>query len=583
MHHGRSIEWRGRTARRAGILTCLLAGLGLAPATGADESAQPSLVLDVARQELDRSMRELGKQPEPPYFLAYEINDTDFAMVTAAFGELVASNRSQTRQLDIDLRVGSHALDNSRVTQGGGPGAMWRGVGMTTLPIEDDPGALRNELWFHTDRAYKQSVEALTRIRTDVNIQVEREDGSDDFSREAPQRFIGAPVSLDFDTAAWEARVAAYTAPFAAYGDIFQAQAVVTASATNRWLVNSDGTELQTGQVQYRLVVQASTRAEDGMELPLYRSFSAFDPEGMPNDEAVRAVVEKMIADLLALREAPLVEPYVGPAILSGRAAGVFFHEVLGHRVEGHKLKRESDSQTFKKMIGEAVLPPTLTVTFDPTLRERAGQTLSGHYLFDNEGVRAQPVTVIEDGVLQRFLMSRDPIEGFPVSNGHGRRQPGFKPVARQSNLLVETSAPVDDARLEEMLLERIRDEGKPFGLIFEDIQGGFTQTGRFMPNAFNVLPLLVYRLLPDGSRELVRGVDLIGTPLTALTKIVAAGDEPTVFNGLCGAESGQVPVSASSPALLISQIEVQKKLQSQQRLPILDAPLVDRAPETGR
>lgn len=582
MHHGRSNGRRTRPARRNRILICLLAGLAQAAVAVADAPAPASLVLEVARQELDRSMSELGKQPEPPYFLAYEINDTEFAMVSGAFGELVASNRSRSRQLDIDLRVGSYALDNSRVTQGGGLGGMWRGVAMTMLPIEDDPGALRNELWFHTDRAYKQAVEALTRIRTDVNIQAEREDDSDDFSREEPQRFIAAPVSLDFDTAVWEQRVAAWTAPFAAHGEIFQAQAVVTAAATNRWLVNSDGTELQTGQVQYRLVLQAGTRAEDGMELPLVRSFAAFDPAELPDDEAVRAVAEDMVANLLALREAPLVEPYVGPAILSGRAAGVFFHEVLGHRVEGHKLKRESDSQTFKKMVGESVLPPTLTVTFDPTRRERNGQTLTGHYLFDNEGVPAQPVTVVENGLLRRFLMSRDPIEGFPVSNGHGRRQPGFKPVARQSNLIVETSAPVDDARLEAMLLERLREENKPFGLIFEDIQGGFTQTGRFMPNAFNVLPLLVYRIFPDGSRELVRGVDLIGTPLTALTKIVAAGDEPTVFNGLCGAESGQVPVSASSPALLISQIEVQKKFQSQQRLPILEAPLGDPAPGAG-
>jgi predicted Zn-dependent protease len=573
MHQGRSIDRATRPRRRALILGILLLNLPFAPQAGADGHAGSSVVLEVARRELERSMSELGKQDEPPYFLAYEINDTEWVMVSGSFGELVSSTRSRARQLDIDLRVGDHELDSSRVTPGG-PGMMWGGFNMTMLPIEDDPAALQTAIWFHTDVAYKQAVEALTRIRTDVNIQVDRKDPSDDFSREESQHFLGELVSLDVDREAWERRVESYTAPFAEYGEIFQAQAALTATANNRWLVNSDGTELQTGQVQYRLDVQASTRAEDGMELPLYRSFAAFDLADLPGDEEIRAVVDKMISDLLALRDAPLVEPYVGPAILSGRAAGVFFHEVLGHRVEGHKLKRESDSQTFKKMVGESVLPPSLSITFDPTRRERAGAALMGHYRFDNEGVPAQPVTVVENGLLRNFLMSRDPIEGFPNSNGHGRRQPGFKPVARQSNLLVETSAPVSDAQLEAMLLERIREEGKPFGLIFEDIQGGFTQTGRFMPNAFNVLPLLVYRLFPDGTRELVRGVDLIGTPLTALTKIVATGDTPTVFNGLCGAESGQVPVSASSPALLISQIEVQKKFQSQQRLPILDAPL---------
>ena len=182
-------------------------------------------------------------------------------------------------------------------------------------------------------------------------------------------------------------------------------------------------------------------------------------------------------------------------------------------------------------------------------------------------------MAVIENGIFKKFLMSRTPIEGFPNSNGHGRKQPGFAPVARQSNLIVEVAQSVSREELKKMLIEQVGKENKPFGLFFEDIQGGFTLTGRMIPNAFNVLPIMVYRIYPGGREELVRGVDLIGTPLTAFSKITAADDRVEVFNGICGAESGGVPVAAASPGVFISQIEVQKKEKSQERPPILPAP----------
>lgn len=539
----------------------------------ARSEASAEAVLDIARSELERTMEALAEQPDPPYFLAYEITETHLASVVSSFGERLSSSELSQRQLDIDLRVGDYALDSSRPVRGSN--RVWGGFGGTPLPLENDEAALRNALWLETDRAYKSAIEALTRIRTDVNIQVDREDESADFSPAQPQRHAEPLATFDFDLEAWEQRVAKWSEPFAAHGEIYQARAAVTASVVNRWLVNSDGTALQTSQPLYRLTLSAVTRAEDGMVLPRNENFLAFSPDGLPGDDEIAALVERMIAELQALRTAPIVDPYVGPAILSGRAAGVFFHEVLGHRVEGHRTKRENDGQTFKKMVGEDLLPPEFSIVFDPTRRSLNGTDLAGHYLFDNEGVPARPVSVIEEGRLENFLMSRTPIEGFETSNGHGRRQPGFKAVARQSNLIVETSAPVSAEALEAMLLERVRAEGKPFGLIFEDIQGGFTMTGRMMPNAFNVLPTLVYRLMPDGRKELVRGVDLIGTPLTALTKVVAADDDVTIFNGVCGAESGGVPVAAASPSLLIAQVEVQKKAKAQQRLPILDAPLV--------
>jgi predicted Zn-dependent protease len=384
------------------------------------------------------------------------------------------------------------------------------------------------------------------------------------------------------DRKLWEDRIRRYTAPFARYGNLYSARATLSAEVETRWYVNSEGTRLQTSRPSYRLSINASTKADDGMNLPRYETFFAARPEEMPSDAVVLARVDRMIADLLALRTAPVVDPYTGPAILSGRAAGVFFHEIFGHRIEGHRQKRVEEGQTFKKQLNEAILPGGFTIYSDPTEERFRGTSLGGYYLYDDEGVRARRVSLVENGVLKAFLMARMPIEGFPQSNGHGRKSPGNAAVSRQANLIVEAAEPVSRESLKRKLLDLVKQQGKPFGLFFEDIQGGFTNTGRSQPNAFNVLPILVYRVYPDGREELVRGVDLIGTPLTTFSKIVAADDAPEVFNGVCGAESGWVPVSAVAPGLLVSQIEVQKKQKSQERLPLLPAPLETPAPTPG-
>lgn len=562
-----------RRYRVFGICTALLVvPVGAVRAQDADRSP----VLQAMKQELSRSLQVLNEQPTPPYYLSYEVMELHSAGASGSFGTLIYSGEDRRRQLDIDLRVGDYAMDNTHPVRGRGR-RFGRRYAFVQIPLSDDSDAVRSVLWFHTDQRYKRAVEQLTRVKTNVQVTVEQEDRSDDFSREVPETYTEAPLQIAVDRGAWEEKVRQYTAPFAGYGDIYHASASIGAMARTRWFVDSDGAEIQTSQTHYRLTLSAVTKADDGMELPRYESFFALTPEGLPGDEAVLEAVERMIGDLQALRSAPIVEPYTGPAILSGRASGVFFHEVFGHRIEGHRQKSEEEGQTFKKKVNEKVLPEAFSVFFDPTL-DRLGTTdLVGSYRYDNQGVRARRVDVIEAGVFKRFLMSRSPIEGFPNSNGHGRRQPGYAPVARQSNLVVEVSESVSRADLKEMLIAQLKRENKPFGLFFEDIQGGFTITGRTIPNAFNVLPIMVYRITPDGQEELVRGVDLIGTPLTAFSQIAAADSETGVFNGICGAESGGVPVSAVSPGILISQIEVQKKEKSQARPPVLPPPFEDR------
>ncbi len=272
---------------------------------------------------------------------------------------------------------------------------------------------------------------------------------------------------------------------------------------------------------------------------------------------------------------AKTAEPFVGPAIFSGRASGVFFHEIFGHRIEGHRQKDESEGQTFTKSVGEKILPDFLSVTFDPTIKKIGGVDLNGTYEYDDEGVNGQPGKAVENGVLRNFLMSRSPIDGFDHSNGHGRRQPGLEVVSRQSNLLVTSTRTVSDEKLRQMLIDEIKRQNKPYGLYFEDITGGFTTTQRAGLQAFKVIPVIVYRVYADGRPdELIRGADIVGTPLASFAKILATSDKQEVFNGYCGAESGSVPVSAVSPAILISEIEIEKKDASQDLLPLLPSPL---------
>ena len=538
--------------------------------------AQEGSIIEAMRTELDRSMEALQTQEVPPYFLSYEITDVQKLSAQASFGALTDSNEEHIRILDIDLRVGNHALDNTRQVRGQRNFFPILAVPVQ-VPVEDDANAIRAVLWSQTDKQYKRALEQLTRVQTDVLVKVDTEDQSGDFSREQPSSAVEAVRPIEADMAVWQQKAERYSAPFAEHGVFYQARASISANTETRWFVNSEGSAIRASETVYRIVVTARTKADDGMDLPLYKTYFALTPDRLPDDQTVERDVGKMITTLLALREAPLVEPYTGPAILAGQASGVFFHEILGHRLEGHRQKSEDEGQTFKKQLGEQVLPENFSVYFDPTISHHAGTDLAGTYRFDNQGIMARRVPVIESGVFKRFLMSRAPIDGFPNSNGHGRKQVGFRPVSRQSNLIVEVAAPLTSEELKARLLADIEEKGKPFGLRFEEIQGGFTITGRFLPNAFNVTPLVVYRVYPDGREELVRGVDLIGTPLTTLSRVVAGDDQVAVFNGTCGAESGGVPVSAASPSILVSQIEVQKKEKSQDRPPLLPAPIEPR------
>lgn len=537
--------------------------------------AEPNALLTILSEELTRNFEVLKKSGDPaPYFIAYAVTEQETATVSAAFGTIVSSNQRRSRTLDITVRVGSPQLDNYHTLRG----EMPQFTPGAAIALDDNPNAIKLRLWRETDRTFRAAAQRLINIRTNKEVQVAAKEASDDFSREEPATASELPATLEFDKEDWTKRLRKLSAEFNKYPGILGSNVTLSVSRETKYLVTTEGTRLVHGRPFSRVMLSAASRAADGMDLSTFDSFTAGDARRLPKDGEIKGAIDRIAKELTGLLKAPLVEPFVGPAILSGRASGVFFHEIFGHRVEGHRLKDESDGQTFAKSLNTPVLPEFISVVFDPTKRQAANQDLNGWYSYDDEGIAARRLPVVEKGILKAFLMCRTPIPGIAQSNGHGRRQAGAEVVARQSNLLVEASRTVPEAKLKELLLEEVRRQNKPYGLYFQDITGGFTNTARRGINAFKVIPLVVYRIYPDGREELIRGADIVGTPLSSFAKILAAGDRVEVFNGYCGAESGSVPVSAVSPPLLISEIEIQKKDSGRDRPPLLPAPALTLA-----
>jgi len=527
-----------------------------------------SPVLKILSEELDRNFRILKEKADPPpYFISYEITEEEAHTVGATLGAISLNNGVRNRHLDISLRVGSPKLDNYRRMQGDRPQPP-SGV---RVSLDDNAVSIRQSLWLETDRAYRRAAERLIKIRSNEQVKVAAEDRSSDFSAEAPSVHGEAPAPLEFTAAAWSDRIRKLSLAFRSFPKILTSGVSLIAQREVKYLASTEGSRLEHGRNFVRIMISAEGRAVDGMNLRTAATFDAADVAGLPGDDALLSAINRVGKDLTDLLDAPVAEPFLGPAIFSGRAAAVFFHEIFGHRIEGHRQKDESEGQTFTKSLGAGVLPEFLSVVFDPTLPKWQDTDLNGWYAYDDEGVAGQRVTAVDHGILKAFLMSRSPIQGFEHSNGHGRRQPGYEVVSRQSNLVVESARTVSEPRLRDMLIAEVKRQSKPYGLRFEDVTGGYTTTGRRGMQAFKVLPVVVYRVYADGRPDqLIRGADIVGTPLASFAKILATSDRPEVFNGYCGAESGTVPVSAIAPAILVSEIEIEKKEKSQDKPPLL-------------
>ncbi|MGB7546403.1 MAG: metallopeptidase TldD-related protein [Terracidiphilus sp.] len=561
------------------------------PTAAVSQKAAPAgtpVLLSAMTTELQRAFTSLGKQgPDkqdsdkqlPPYFLSYSVSDASAVAIRAQYGALVDSSANHVRVADVQVRLGSPNLDNTHGEH------RSSAVSSLQLPLGDDREALARSLWLATNTGYGTALDNYLRVKTEAEVRAKEEDTSPDFSKEPPQVAIEKPAPpVKIDRAAWEERVRELSRIFRDYPDVYQNIVALSAQNETDYFVSSEGSRVVEPHLQARLVVMAVTRADDGMDMFRDQTFEAETVDGLPAQAEMEAAVRALGRSLESLRKAPVTEPFDGPAILSGRAAAVFFHEVLGHRLEGQRQRGDEEGQTFTKDIGKDVLPTFLSVVDDPT-RTTFGKTwLSGSYAYDDEGQKAQRVELIQDGVLKNFLMSRQPIASFSDSNGHGRAQTGRMPTGRQGNLIVTSTRSEPEAELRRQLIEEAKKQGKPYGLYFEDISSGFAVTQRSSPQAFQVIPLVVWRVYVDGRPdELVRGVSIVGTPLAAMKRILATGDKSEVFNGECGAESGTVPVSAVAPAMLVSEIETQRQPQGTARPPILPIPGAPAATPTRK
>jgi TldD protein len=529
-----------------------------------------SSLIDILKPEMQRNYAGLAKTDPPPYFMDYEVTEQLNVGFTAALGALVSETHSHVRGVDTTVRVGDYRFDSYHPYKGGSGNFTT----FSQLSLDNNPNQIRRTLWLETDHVYRGASRRLLQLKNDEQLLAEQKDVAADFSHETPETASQLPEPFSLDTAEWSKKVRAWSSEFIKYTDIQASEVSINGRHEVRTLVSTEGAAIEHGTNIYRFEVSAQGLTQDGMQLSTFASFEAADAQRLPADSVLEAAVKKVADQLSALLKAPAAEPAVCPAILSGRASAVFFHEIFGHRVEGHRQKDVSEGQTFTKMLGESVLPSFLSVVFDPTLRAVNGTDLIGRYDFDDEGVRARPVTIVENGILKTFLLSRSPVGQFEHSNGHGRREPGHEVVSRQSNLIVKSSKQVSDRELRAELIAEVKRQAKPYGLYFEEVASGYTTTRRQGLQAFTVVPLVVYKVYADGRPdELIRGVDIVGTPLASFRKILATSDRVEVFNGYCGAESGTVPVAAVSPAILVSEIEIQKKQNSEQKLPLLPRP----------
>ena len=553
----------------------LFALLGCCAATPAGDIKSDRL-LSAMQTELHRSVEKLkNAEKNPLYFLSYEVTDKQEWTLMSSGGAIIYDNDEHARLLDIDARVGSPALDNTHQVKGRSAwDSSYRGAAHLQLPDENDETALRTALWRYTDSAFKTAQENYTRVKSNRAVTAEEDDKSPDFSFAKPVIFYEDTAMPQTDRAVWRDRAKTLSKRLLSHPDIYYASVEMNIISDNRYYANSEGSLLRTGNNYVRFYYSLATRTTDGMSLSRSLFYDGKTTQELPSLEKMEADMDNSVSELAALRAAPLTEPFSGPAILSNRAAAVFFHEILGHRLEGHRQKKEAEGQTFAKKMGTQIVSPIISVSDDPTLERFNGTMLRGYYKFDDEGIPAQKAVLVEKGVLRGFLMNRSPIAAAQNSNGHGRREPGYPTVPRMGNTIVTAEHPVSPDKLRAMLIEEIKRQNKPYGLYFDDISGGYTITGGDRPQAFKVTPLLVYRVYADGRPdEAVRGVDLIGTPIASFNKILAAADDPAIFNGSCGAESGWVPVSGVAPSMLVSEIEVQKVTNQKIKPPVLPAP----------
>jgi TldD protein len=523
----------------------------------AREAAKGDALLEALLTELDRSKSQLKMdQVQPPYYIEYRVNDVDNYSAEAAFGALRESDRSHLRFLRVVVRIGDYKQD-SFYSQGIGSGSI--------LPLDNDPIALRRQIWLLTDEAYKSAADAYAEKLSALKQFTPDANPIDDFARAPVVSDLGETVSLRVDSSEWDKTLQDVTDLYRQYPGIQSVDASARFTAVNEYLVNSEGTIVRQGRTTATVTLSSSSQASDGMRLGRSPFWTEQRPEQLPSRADLLKESKKMLDTLQALGQAPIVEEsYRGPVLFAPDAADDIIAGLIGENVLGRKPQPGRPNRTtgaFATAYKTRVLPKFVTVIDDPTMKKFEGKTLLGSYDVDSEGVKAQAVTVVDKGVLESYLVSRQPLRDFPASNGHGRATPGGAPQPSLGVLLLKSSDPESAKALNEKLKQMASDEGQAYGYRVETLGPGNS-------------PRLLYRVyVKDGHEELVRGAVFNELDVRALRNDLAAvGDDPLVSNRM-----GGLPQTIICPSLLFDELEVKRADTTKEKLPEYPAPDIKR------
>jgi predicted Zn-dependent protease len=550
------------------------------------KSVAPRAVLQSMKQELDRNFQVLKKQNPPVYFMAYRLYIVNSSVVAAMSGSLYTNEKSDPHAyIGVEVRVGSpsydstHELDEESGDDLGLDGAEF-------VPVDGDDYVLRNNLWLETEKRFRLATERYGKIMARKDL-VPEEVSAPDFAAQSPVKSISSEVMpqewSEQEESSLTAEACAISKVYDKYPQIGQSWAIIKKESVVTYLVNSEGSQIYTPSTRYSFETGGRAQATDGQDLELEKSdYVASIPILIAKAGEYTRMATQVADNLMALRRAAPAQPYVGPTLMKGAAAAVLFHEALGHRLEAGATRESSEGRTFAFMLGKQVLPPFISVYARPLQKTVGNVILAGHYLFDDEACPASNVTLVDKGILKTFLVGRKPTDTVPKSNGHGRCDwhNAEKPEARMSNLVVESSLPYSEQQLRQRLLAEVRRQKKPYGLLIEEVSAGETQTSNQDLQSFKLSPTIVKRVFVDGRPDqLIRNARIIGTPMSALERIISTASHPEVYNGYCGASSGWVPQSNIAPSILIGSLEIERGPTPRDLPILLPAPDVSKLP----
>jgi TldD protein len=519
----------------------------------AHDAAKGDGLLEALLTELDRSKAQLKMdQVQAPYYIEYRVNEVEDFGAEAVFGALRENQHVHVRVLRVVVRIGDYKQDSF----------YSRGQGESTLlPLDNDPIALRHQIWLATDDAYKAAGEALAEKQAALKQFSADPNPVDDFAKAPPVIAVEPTAHLQADEPAWRKTLEDVTSLYKQYPDVQSVTASARFSAVNEYLVNSEGTVTRSGKTTYSVQLNGSAQAADGMRLGRSPAYMVARAEELPGHDTLMSDAKKMLDTIVALRQAPIVEEeYRGPVLFAADAANDVVASLIGQNVLGRKPqlgKPNRTTGTFATSYKARVLPNFLSVIDDPTLKDFQGKSLVGSYAVDSEGVKPQAVNVVENGMLTNYLLGRQPIRDFPSSNGHGRAAPGSFPGPSLGVLLVKGSEAQAPDELKKKVIQMVTDQGRPYGYRVDTLGPGNS-------------PRLLYRVYAkDGHEELVRGAVFSELDIRALrSDLIAVGNDPLVSN-----RAGGAPTTIISPSLLFDELEVKRADTSKDKLPDYPAP----------